>query len=198
MHRLRVVVDGWERSLIVKWSDPVVARRSRLVARRWLPAVGLERPGAAAARRRRGARTARGHGRSTRTSPVDRCRRTNRSTARSRRRSTRSLACIRPSRSTHCSVSAACGAAIAGFTSTPPTSATPSSRFTRSTSIAAARTRSRLATRCSSACTASSRQEPERAQVLAAVGGPDTLLHGDLWPTNAIVLIAAATGSACA
>ena len=30
-------------------------------------------------------------------------------------------------------------------------------------------------------------EEPERAQVLASVGGPDTLLHGDLWPTNAIV-----------
>ena len=30
-------------------------------------------------------------------------------------------------------------------------------------------------------------EEPERAQALASVGGPETLLHGDLWPTNAIV-----------
>jgi hypothetical protein len=42
VHRLRVDVDGAERSLVAKWSDPVVARRSWLVARRWLPAVGLE------------------------------------------------------------------------------------------------------------------------------------------------------------
>jgi thiamine kinase-like enzyme len=32
------------------------------------------------------------------------------------------------------------------------------------------------------------RQESERAQVLAAAGGPETLLHGDLWPTNTIVI----------
>ena len=31
-------------------------------------------------------------------------------------------------------------------------------------------------------------EESERAQVLAALGGPETLLHGDLWPTNVIVL----------
>ena len=31
-------------------------------------------------------------------------------------------------------------------------------------------------------------EESERAEVLAAAGGPETLLHGDLWPTNAIVL----------
>jgi len=31
------------------------------------------------------------------------------------------------------------------------------------------------------------RQEPERAAALAAAGGPETLVHGDLWPTNAIV-----------
>ena len=65
-----------ERSLIVKWSDPVVARRSRLVARRWLPAVGLEELRATAARRRRGSRAAKAHGRSTTIFPADRCRRT--------------------------------------------------------------------------------------------------------------------------
>jgi hypothetical protein len=32
------------------------------------------------------------------------------------------------------------------------------------------------------------RQEPERARVMAAAGGPDTLLHGDLWPENAVVV----------
>jgi Ser/Thr protein kinase RdoA (MazF antagonist) len=42
VHRLHVEVDGAERSLVVKRSDPVVARRNWQVARRWLPAVGLE------------------------------------------------------------------------------------------------------------------------------------------------------------
>ena len=42
VHRLHVEVDGTERSLVVKRSDPVVARRNWQVARRWLPAVGLE------------------------------------------------------------------------------------------------------------------------------------------------------------
>ena len=32
------------------------------------------------------------------------------------------------------------------------------------------------------------RQEQARAQVLAAAGGPETLVHGDLWPTNTIVV----------
>jgi hypothetical protein len=31
-------------------------------------------------------------------------------------------------------------------------------------------------------------EEAERVEVLTAMGGPKTLLHGDLWPTNAIVL----------
>jgi Ser/Thr protein kinase RdoA (MazF antagonist) len=42
VHRLHVEVDGAERSVVVKRSDPVVARRNWHVARRWLPAVGLE------------------------------------------------------------------------------------------------------------------------------------------------------------
>jgi Phosphotransferase enzyme family len=42
VHRLRVEVDGEERALIAKWSDPVVAHRCQLVSRRWLAAVDLE------------------------------------------------------------------------------------------------------------------------------------------------------------
>jgi hypothetical protein len=42
VQRLRVELDGAERALVVKWSDPLAARRNWLVARRWLPAVGLE------------------------------------------------------------------------------------------------------------------------------------------------------------
>ena len=41
VHRLRVEVAGTARSVIAKRSDPLVARRNVLVARRWLPAAGL-------------------------------------------------------------------------------------------------------------------------------------------------------------
>jgi Ser/Thr protein kinase RdoA (MazF antagonist) len=42
VHRLRVGVGDAERALIVKSSPAEVARRNWLAARRWLPAVGLE------------------------------------------------------------------------------------------------------------------------------------------------------------
>jgi hypothetical protein len=42
VQRLHVELDGAERVLVVKWSNALTARRNWLVARRWLPAVGLE------------------------------------------------------------------------------------------------------------------------------------------------------------
>jgi hypothetical protein len=45
VHRLWLNIDGGERSVVVKRLDPVVARRGWLVARRWLPAVGLQELG---------------------------------------------------------------------------------------------------------------------------------------------------------
>ncbi len=45
VHRLRFVLVGGERAVIVKRLDPDVARRGELVARRWLPAVGLAEHG---------------------------------------------------------------------------------------------------------------------------------------------------------
>jgi Ser/Thr protein kinase RdoA (MazF antagonist) len=45
VHRLHLDVDGAHRSVVAKWSDPLVARRCSLVARRWLPAVGLAEHG---------------------------------------------------------------------------------------------------------------------------------------------------------
>ena len=46
VHRVLVDVDGVQHSLVVEWSDPATAHRTRLVARRWLPAAGLEDLGA--------------------------------------------------------------------------------------------------------------------------------------------------------
>jgi len=45
VHRVRFEVDGAERLLVVKRSSAEAARRTRLVAHRWLPTVGLEQYG---------------------------------------------------------------------------------------------------------------------------------------------------------
>jgi thiamine kinase-like enzyme len=42
VHRLRFRADGEERSFVVKRSTPEVAHRNHLLATRWLPAIGLE------------------------------------------------------------------------------------------------------------------------------------------------------------
>lgn len=47
VHRLRFRANGDERSFVVKRSTAVVARRNQLVATRWLPAVGLDEHGPA-------------------------------------------------------------------------------------------------------------------------------------------------------
>lgn len=46
VHRLRFEVNGRPRSLVVKRLKPEIARRNELVIRRWLPAVGLHEYGA--------------------------------------------------------------------------------------------------------------------------------------------------------
>jgi len=43
--RLRFSVDGENRSVVIKRLKPEIARRNELVARRWLPAVGLTQAG---------------------------------------------------------------------------------------------------------------------------------------------------------
>jgi hypothetical protein len=47
VHRLRFRADGQERSFVVKRSRPDVAQRNHLAATRWLPAIGLDDHGPA-------------------------------------------------------------------------------------------------------------------------------------------------------
>ena len=42
VHRLRFDIGGQRRSIVVKRLDPDIARRDELVVKRWLPSVGLE------------------------------------------------------------------------------------------------------------------------------------------------------------
>jgi aminoglycoside/choline kinase family phosphotransferase len=45
VYRLRFEIDGQARTVVVKRLNPTVAQRNQLVATRWLPAVGLRRSG---------------------------------------------------------------------------------------------------------------------------------------------------------
>jgi thiamine kinase-like enzyme len=45
VYRVRAAADGWAGSLIIKRLDPGAAQRTRLVARRWLPWLGLQHIG---------------------------------------------------------------------------------------------------------------------------------------------------------
>src|SRR3989442_9841532 len=40
-YRVRFVIDGWIRAVVVEWMKPAAAQRNQLVINRWLPAIGL-------------------------------------------------------------------------------------------------------------------------------------------------------------
>jgi hypothetical protein len=187
VHRLRVDVDGAERSLVVKWSDPGVARRSWLVARRWLPAVGLEDQGppllAVAADP-----TCEGAWHFY--DDLD----------------GRPLASERP---VETEVEAAIDTIARVHTSFAEHRLLPECRlwggdrgmnfYSANLRDAVIALRSLDLDRRGAGAIAvrdalleridyMKEQESERAQIFAASGGPETLLHGDLWPTNVVVL----------
>jgi hypothetical protein len=187
VHRLRVDVEGTERSLVVKWSDPVIARRSLLVARRWLPAVGLQDHGppllAVVAEP-----TCRGAwhvyddlaGR-----PLS----TERPVASEVEAAIDAIARVHTAFAEHpllreCRL-------WGGDRGIPFYSANLRDAIIALRSLdldrygaEAIAVRDALLQRMDDL----GKQESERAQVLAASGGPETLLHGDLWPTNAVLL----------
>jgi hypothetical protein len=187
VHRLRVELDGAERSLVVKWSDSVVARRCALVAQRWLPAVGLEDHGpplVAVVPDRTGEGAWHvyddlpGHPLST-----------------------------EPLVGTE--VEAAICAIARVHTAFAEHPLLPEFRLfggDRGIHFYSANLRDAVISlrsldldrRGGDAIAARDallewmdrlkQEEPERAQALAASGGPETLVHGDLWPTNVVIL----------
>ena len=180
VHRLRVAGGGAERSVVVKWSDAVIARRCRLVAWQWLPAAGLEELGAPLL-----AVAADPNGEGAWHVYED--------------LPGRPLSTERP---VHDEVEAAI-AAIArvhtAFAEHPVLrecrlgggdrgihfySANVRDAVIALRSVDASAAREALLERMSGL----EDEESERAQVLAAAGGPETLVHGDLWPSNVIVL----------
>ena len=185
VHRLRLEVDGDPRSLVAKWSDPAVARRCWLVARRWLPAAGLDdlcAPLLAVVAARGGDGAWHVYedlgGRPLATDP--------------------------PVRG---EVEAAIGAiarvhvAFAGHRLLPECRVWGGDRgmhfYSAGLRDADIALRSLDSGRCGQIEVPAAlrerierlrAQEPERARAMAAASGPETLVHGDLWPTNAIVM----------
>ena len=186
--RLRVQTDDGERSLIVKWTDPVVAHRNQLVARRWLPAVGLAGFGpslldVAAERNGKGAwliyEDLPG-------SPLSQ-----------RARESEVEAAVDAIARVHTAFAGhpllrecrhAGGERGIAFYSANVRDATAALRSLDAEHHGAAR--DDLLRRMRDL----ELQAPERARTLERAGGPETLLHGDLWPTNAIAL---ADGESC-
>jgi aminoglycoside phosphotransferase (APT) family kinase protein len=187
VHRLRVGVGDAERALIVKSSPAEVARRNWLAARRWLPAVGLEDVGpsmlAVAAERSGewawqiqddlGGRPVcrRGPDRAEIEALMD------------------AVARVHTALSEH-RLLAECR--LAGgdrgieFYAANVRDAQRVLRAVdgRRHGGAAALLRDGLLDKMQDL----EEQQPARAQALSAAGGAETLLHGDLWTTNALVL----------
>jgi hypothetical protein len=187
VHRLRVDVDGSERSVVVKWSDPVVARRCWLVARRWLPAVGLQDQGPpllAVAAERTGEGTWHVYD-DLSGQPVS----TERPVGSEVEAAIDALARVHTSFAEHpllheCRLwGGDRGIHFYSANLRDAVIALRSLDLDRRGADAIAARDGLLQRMCDL-----KNEEPERAQVLAASGGPETLLHGDLWPTNAVVL----------
>jgi hypothetical protein len=187
VHRLQVAADGDQRSLVVKWSDPVIAHRTALVARRWLPEAGLEELGApllavAAEPTGEGAwlvyEDVPGRPLATR-APV----------AREVASATEAIARLHTAFAEH-QLLPECrlwgGDRGIHFYSTNVRDAIAALRSLDLDHLGAdaVPARDALLHRLEGL----RRQESGRAQALAAAGGPETLLHGDLWPTNTIVV----------
>jgi hypothetical protein len=186
VHRLRVEVDGAERSLIVKWSNPVVAHRTGLLARRWLPAAGLEDCGpplvaVVAAPGGDGAWQVYDNlpGRPLSTDqPVEA----------EVEAAMEVIARVHTAFAEHAllpefrALGGDRGGDFYSANVRDGIRALRSLDFDRHRPGAIA-ARDALLARMGELA----QETSERVEVLAAVGGPETLLHGDLWPTNAIV-----------
>ena len=187
VHRVRVDVDGRERSLVVKRSDSAAARRNWLVSRRWLPAAGLVElgPPVLALHAESGGEAtwlvcedAGGHTLST--DPV---------TAGDVEAAIDALARIHTAFADH-PLLAECrlwgGDRGIHFYSTNLRDAVIALRSLDLDGCGAEALHSReaLLTRLHEL----QGQEADRAHAITAVGAPETLLHGDLWPSNAIVV----------
>jgi hypothetical protein len=185
--RLRFQVNGRERSLVVKRLAPEIAQRNRLVAERWLPAVGLGQHGPPLL----GSAAERG-GRCVWHVYEDLGDCTLAGSSPDPRRVEAAVAAVARvhARFAGHTLLGECrlwgGDLGMAFYDTSVRDATRSLEALRppQVELSAERlaTRDRLLRRLG----ALREEQASRAQLLTALGGPETLLHGDLWTTNAL------------
>lgn len=188
VHRLHFRVAGAARSLVVKRLDPVAARRNERVARDWLPAVGLEAAGpgllgvAALASGEWVWHVYEDHGdaglerRETDAARVE--------------AAIRTIARIHSRFASH-PLLAECrsfGAYDISWFAANLRDAIRSLEALRPPRVALSADHAALRDRLRERLMRLVDDEPRRARALAEWGGEETLLHGDLWTSNAFVL----------
>jgi thiamine kinase-like enzyme len=193
VHRLRFRADGRERSFVVKRSRPDAAQRNHLVATRWLPAIGLGDHGPALLALAEDREVERvwhiyedlGRHELESETPV-----------RDHIEATVSVLATLHTRFTAHPLLSECrqrGQDLGmGFYVASVRAGIAALRMLQPHDRALERViaiRERLLGRLCRLM----EQEPERAGALAALGVPETLLHGDLWATN-VLLVASETG----
>jgi Phosphotransferase enzyme family len=186
VHRLWCMVDGERRSFVAKRLDPNIARRNELVARRWLPAVGLEEVGPpllAVAAETDGSRVWHLYG-DLGDASLD----TTRADARLIERAVAAIARIHTSFAGHrlipeCRLWG--GDLGIYFYAASVRDAIASLEFARAQGSSGELVS--LCERLLARLEGLADEQDRRAAALGRHGGPETLLHGDLWPMNVMI-----------
>lgn len=188
VHRLNAVIDGVPRSLVIKASDPWMANRNRLVAERWLPAVGMAENGPpllACVAERDGERVWQLY------EDLGDCCLDEAAPDRERVTLAAELLARMHARFAEHPLLAECrlwgGDYGIGFYSANVRDAIRCLEELRAPVIELSAEEVAVHERLLQRMYALREEEPTRARMLEQHGGPETLVHGDLWPKNVLV-----------
>jgi hypothetical protein len=188
VYRLRCTIDGTPRSLVGKRLDPDIARRNELVVRRWLPAVGLDEVGPpllAVAAERDGSSVWHLYD-DLGDAGLD----VARPDTRRVERAVAAIACIHTRFAGHALIPECRlwgGDLGIYFYAASVRDAITALESVRAQNRQLGRERLSLCDRLLARLAKLMSEHSSRAEALRRYGGPETLLHGDLWPMNVMV-----------